>query len=56
VYEHCLHQHGVVARYFDFQPPDRIAEFRLIEFGIYVVLAVLLFVGAWRVLRRAVRV
>lgn len=36
-----------------FQPADRISDFQLIEFGIYAILAALLLVLTWSLLRRA---
>jgi hypothetical protein len=49
--ETCLPRHGVVGRYVDYQPPSRIADFQLIEFGIFTTLAVLLFLLTWQILR-----
>jgi ABC-type uncharacterized transport system permease subunit len=55
VYAHCLRQHGIVARYVDYQPPSRIGDFQLIEFGIFTVLAILLFAATWWLIRRTRR-
>ncbi len=54
-YEDCLRGHGIAARYVDYQPPDRVGEFQAIEFGIFAVLAILLFGATWRLVRRTRR-
>jgi ABC-type transport system involved in multi-copper enzyme maturation permease subunit len=54
-YEDCLRGHGIVARYVDYQPPGRIGQFQAIELGIVAVLAVLLLVVTWRLIRRTRR-
>jgi hypothetical protein len=51
-FEACLAQHGVTHDFVDIQPVDRLGELRLIEFGVYGVLAVALLAAAWLVLRR----
>lgn len=51
----CLREHGVVGRFRDYQPIERLNEFQLIEFGIFTILAVLLFLITWRLMRRATR-
>jgi hypothetical protein len=51
----CLRQNGVVSYYQDYQPGERLGVFRLIEFGVFVVLAAALFVLAWRLTRRVRR-
>lgn len=44
-----------VSNYIDYQPVNRLDGFRLIETGIYVGLAVVLFLIAWRYTRRVTR-
>lgn len=48
----CVHRHGVVAQFTDYQPADRLPAFRLIECGIYLVLAVGFGALAWWRMRR----
>lgn len=54
-HQECLREQGVVGTFRDFQPIDRLEEFHLIEFGIFTVLALLLFLTTWRVMRRTTR-
>jgi hypothetical protein len=49
----CLRDHGVVSQYSDYQPGSRMGTFHLIEEGIFVGLAAVLFVLAWWRVRRA---
>jgi hypothetical protein len=52
----CLRDHGAVNRYVDYQPGSRIGTFHLIEEGIFLGLAAVLFVLAWWRVRRATTV
>jgi hypothetical protein len=47
----CLRRNGIVGYLTQYQPIDRLPTFRLIEAGIFVVLAVALFVVTWLWLR-----
>ncbi|HYS41975.1 MAG TPA: ABC transporter permease subunit [Pseudonocardiaceae bacterium] len=49
----CLRHNGVAGDLFRYQPADRLPTFRLIESGIFVVLAVALFAVTWLWLRRS---
>jgi hypothetical protein len=49
----CMRDHGVVNTYTDYQPGSRMDTFHLIEEGIFVGLAAILFVLAWWRVRRA---
>lgn len=51
----CMHEHGVVGTYREYQPAGRLDTFQLIEFGLFTVLAVALFLLAWRGTRRMTR-
>ena len=51
----CMREHGVVDTYRAYQPIERVDEFRLIEFGIFAGLAILLFLLTWRLMRRTTR-
>jgi hypothetical protein len=52
VWQACIRDHGVVNTYLDYQPGSRMGTFHLIEEGIFVGLAAVLFVLAlWRVRR-----
>jgi hypothetical protein len=52
-YTACLRQNGIVGSVIDYQPADRLATFRLIEAGIFVVLAAALCTVVWLRMRRA---
>jgi hypothetical protein len=49
----CLRRNGIVGDFILYQPADRLPTFRLFEAGIFVVLAVALFVVTWLWLRRS---
>jgi hypothetical protein len=49
----CLRHNGIVGDLVRYQPTDRLPTFRLIEAGIFVVLAVALFAVTWLWLRRS---
>jgi hypothetical protein len=49
----CLRRNGIVGYLAQYQPADRLPTFRLIETGIFVVLAVALFAVTWLWLRRS---
>jgi hypothetical protein len=49
----CLVRNGILHNLVVFQPADRLPAFRLIETGIFVVLALALFVVTWLWLRRS---
>jgi hypothetical protein len=49
----CLRRNGIVGYLTQYQPADRLPTFRLIETGIFVVLALALFVVTWLWLRRS---
>lgn len=51
-YDQCLARNGITHEYLDVEPAYRIPDVRLIELGIYVALAVVVFAAAWLVLRR----
>jgi hypothetical protein len=51
--EVCLRRNGIVGYLTQYQPIDRLPTFRLIEAGIFVVLAVALFAVTWLWLRRS---
>jgi hypothetical protein len=53
VYQACMRDHGVVNTYTDYQPGSRMDTFHLIEEGIFVAMAAILFVLAWWRVRRA---
>jgi uncharacterized protein (TIGR03382 family) len=48
----CLVAHGIAHSFIDIQPASRIVDLRLVEFGGYAAVAVVLLVVAWLVLRR----
>ncbi|MBB5893521.1 hypothetical protein [Kutzneria kofuensis] len=50
--DQCLVAHGIAHAYVDIQPVSRLTDLRLVEFGGYAVLAVVLFAAAWLMLRR----
>lgn len=54
-YTACLRDNGIVRSYIDFQPPDHLATFQLIEFGVFTLLAAALAVVTWRLMRRTTR-
>jgi hypothetical protein len=49
----CLRHNGIVNDLILYQPADRLPAFRLIESGIFVVLAIALFAVTWLWLRRS---
>lgn len=49
----CLHRHGIAGYFTQYQPADRLPTFRLIEAGIFVVFALVLFAVTWLWLRRS---
>jgi hypothetical protein len=51
--EACLRRNGIVGYLTQYQPADRLPTFRLIESGIFVVLAIALFAVTWLWLRRS---
>lgn len=53
-YTKCLADNGAAHEFVDYQPAGRIPELRLVELGVYAVLAVLVLAAAWLVLRRRV--
>ncbi|MFC0439089.1 ABC transporter permease [Kutzneria buriramensis] len=48
----CMGSNQIVRQYVDAQPPDRIQDLQLIEFGIYAAIAAVTLAAAWLVLRR----
>lgn len=52
-FDACLRRNGVVRDLLTYQPADRLPTFRLIETGVFVVLAVALFAVTWLWLRRS---
>jgi ABC-type transport system involved in multi-copper enzyme maturation permease subunit len=50
-YKECMAR-GIAHGYLNIHPADQIPQLRLVELGIYVVLAVVTFAAAWLVLRR----
>lgn len=55
-YEECLRANGVAGHFADFQTADRVATFQLIETGLYLGFAAILFVIAFVWVRRVRRV
>lgn len=51
----CMREHGVVERFVDYQPIDRLPAFHLIEFGICTGLAAGLLALTWAVTRKTTR-
>lgn len=51
----CMRENGIASNYRAYQPIERVDEFRLIEFGIFAGLAILLFLLTWRLMRRVTR-
>ncbi|WP_328610300.1 hypothetical protein OG943_14600 [Amycolatopsis sp. NBC_00345] len=54
VEDRCFLDHGIVQRFFDYQPIDRLAALRLTETAVYLALAAALFTVTWRRMRKAV--
>ncbi|MGP4017813.1 ABC transporter permease [Saccharopolyspora sp. 5N708] len=49
----CLTDHGVIHRYADYQPADRLLTFQLIETGIFLALAAALLAVTWLRIRKS---
>ncbi|GAA1346793.1 ABC transporter permease subunit [Saccharothrix algeriensis] len=54
-FEQCLRDNGVVDKFIDYQPVERVAAFQLIEFGVFALLAAGLLALAFTWLRRTRR-
>jgi hypothetical protein len=50
----CFLDHGLVQRFFDYQPVDRLATLRLTETAVYLILAAALLALTWLRLRKSV--
>jgi hypothetical protein len=52
--DRCFLDHGLVQRFFDYQPLDRLTTLRLTETAVYLILAAALFALTWLRLRKSV--